>query len=159
MKRSFLKGDQVHGLIWLILGIGLCIGSVELRLGNLHRPGPGFLPFLSGAMLGLLGLILMVSSFLKELGEKGEPKVESIWVKGHWKKFFFTLLALFCYATLIEYLGFFSTTFLFFLFLFKLSEPKKWVMPLVLSVCTVIISYLLFSVWLKCQFPRGIFNF
>jgi hypothetical protein len=32
-------------------------------------------------------------------------------------------------------------------------------MPLVLSLFTVILSYLIFSVWLRCQFPRGIFNF
>jgi putative tricarboxylic transport membrane protein len=159
MKRYFLKRDQLVGLTWLILGISLCIGSINLNLGSLHRPGPGLFPFLSGASLALLGMILMVSSITKRFAEKEEIEKNIPAVKQNWRIFLLTLLALFGYALLIEYLGFFSTTLLFFVFLFKLTNPKKWAMPLGLSVCAVIASYLLFSVWLKCQFPKGIFNF
>ena len=40
----------------------------------------------------------------------------------------------------------------------KLPQQKKWLLPVVLSVTTVIFCYLLFSVWLKCQLPEGILN-
>jgi putative tricarboxylic transport membrane protein len=158
MKRNFLEKDFISGFMWLVLGIGLCIGSIELNLGGLRHPGPGLLPFLSGAVLVLLGLVLMFSSISKGTEEE-EVKVDEISLKGSWKKIFFTILALLGYIVLFEYLGFFFTTFFFLFFLFKFTESKKWLMPLVLSLFTVILSYLIFSVWLRCQFPRGIFNF
>jgi len=153
------KYDRVGGLIWTILGILLCIGSVQLRLGNFNKPGPGFIPFLSGAFLILFGLILTLVTFLKESGEEEKTRNEKIWVKENWKRIFYPLFALFGYILLLDHVGFLITTFLFLFFLFKLTVPKRWTMPLILSGGTVVLSYLIFSVWLKCQFPKGILNF
>ncbi len=151
--------DLVGGLIWLLLGISLCIGSIKLGLGELHNPGPGFMPFLSAAILGLWGAVLMFLSILKKLdgGEKSNGR--RIWVKENWKSFFFTLSALFGYGLLLEILGFLITTFAFLFFLFKLTEPKSWKIPLAVSGITTILSYLLFSVWLQGAFPKGVFRF
>ncbi len=158
MKRF----DLVGGFIWLILGIGVCIGSIELGLGVLQKPGPGFLPFLSGVLLGLFGLIIIFPLILRNLRKEKELNAKKVWGKENWKSLFPTLLAflaLFGYLLFLNILGFILTAFLFLFFLFKLKEPKKWVMPLILSGVTVILSYLLFSVWLMCQFPKGIFGF
>lgn len=154
MKRH----DRFGGLFWFVVGVGICIGSMNLNLGTLHKPGAGFVPFLTGIVLGVLGLILTWSTFSKALseGEEGEKGSKKIIVAFTQKRFVFALLALFGYAFLLEPIGFFITTFLFLLLSFKLTEAKKWVMPLVLSVSAVIISYLIFSVWLQLQFPRGI---
>ena len=156
IKRNFLKSERVGGLIWLFLGIGFCIGSIKLNLGNFHNPGPGLMPFLLGTLLGLLGLVLIFSANSKELERNEEVKVEKILVKENWTRLFFTLSTLCGYIILFEYLGFFLTTFIFFFLLFKLAEPKRWLMPLTLSGSAVILSYLLFSVWLQCQLPKGI---
>jgi len=117
------------------------------------------MPFLSGALLGLFGLILMFSDISKALGEKGEVKFKEVLVKENWRKILFTFSTLVGYIILFEPLGFFITTFLFFFFLFKLTETKKWLMPLIFSGGAVILSYLIFSVWLKCSLPRGILKF
>jgi putative tricarboxylic transport membrane protein len=146
--------DLVSGLIWLVLGISLCIGSIPLKFGDLHKPGPGFTPFLAGSFLGVLGLILVLSSIF---GRLEEQKIMSA-KKGNWKSLLPTLLALFGFVLLFEFLGFFITSFLFFLFLFKLGNPKRWLVPLVFSAVTVLLCYLIFSVWLTCPFPRGIFR-
>ena len=154
------KRIRLDGLVWLVLGIGLCIGSVRLKLGDFHTPGPGFMPFLSGALLGIFGFILIFATTRSGEGKEAkEQKTPVIW---NWKKLispFLTLLILFLYISLLEPLGFILTTFICLLFLFKLSEPKKWLMPIVLSFATTFLSYLLFSVWLQCQFPKGIFAF
>ena len=145
------------GLFWVILGIGLCLGSVKLKLGDFHTPGPGFLPFLSGVSLGIFGLILTLSGVFAKSDE--EAASEKSRTKLDWKRLLNPLITLFIllvYLLLLEPLGFILTTFICLLFWFKLSEPKKWVMPLVLSVSTSILSYLLFSVWLQCQFPKGL---
>lgn len=153
------KHDLISGLIWVFLGIALCVGSVKLRLGDFPKPGPGFMPFLSGAFLVLFGLILTVSTISIGLGEKEEVKGKKVWVKENLKSFLFTLLALFVYVLLLEPLGFYITAFMFLFFLFKLTEPKRWLMPLVFAGISVILSYFIFSIWLKCQFPMGILRF
>jgi putative tricarboxylic transport membrane protein len=116
------------------------------------------MPFLSGSFLILFGLILAVSTISKGL-EKEKTKGKEAWMNVNWKSFLFTLLALFVYALLLEPLGFYITTFMFLFFLFKLTEPKRWLMPIVFSGISVILSYLIFSIWLKVQFPSGIFRF
>ena len=146
--------------MWMFLGICLCIGSIRLSLGGFSNPGPGFLPFLAGGLLGILGFALIWSNYLR--GLKKDEEVTKILPKDNRKKLiipFLTLLILFVYVLLIELLGFLFSTFIFLFFLFKLTQPQKWVIPLILSIMTVILSHLVFSVWLRCQFPKGIFRF
>lgn len=159
MIKFHEKSDPVGGLIWLVLGVCFCIGSIKFRLGNFEKPGPGFMPFISGALLGLFGLILMVSSIVQRLRVEEEQDDKEAWVKENRKKVVLILIALFGYGFLLELLGFLVTTFIFLFFLFKLTEPKRWAMPLVISGITVILSYLFFAIWLKSSFPRGILGF
>ena len=107
----------------------------------------------------LFGAILMVSTLRRANNEKGETKNEKLWTKENWMGFSLTLLALFGYALLMDSLGFYTTTFLFLFFLFKLTEPKKWLMPLFLAGASAVLSYLIFSVWLMSQFPGGVLGF
>jgi putative tricarboxylic transport membrane protein len=153
---NFMKRvDLVISLIWIILGINICMGSIKLTLRDFHNPGPGLVPFLTGVFLALFGLILMFSSILEE----PEDEEKLVWVKETWKRVLLTLLALCGYGLLLELLGFLITTFLFFFFLVKLAEPKKWMTPIVFSGVTAILCYLVFSVGLKSQLPRGILGF
>lgn len=158
MLRNLSKSDLWSGLLWILLGIFLCVGSIKLRLGNLHKPGAGFLPFLSGTFIGLLGLILILLTFFKKGGDEEVPSKTSC-LKENWGKFFVTLFVIVGYIVFFKTLGFILTTFLFLLLLFKLTDPRRWGIPLILSGGVVFLSYLLFSVWLKCPFPRGILNF
>ena len=149
------------GLVWAILGMGLCAGSIRLGLGNLHNPGPGFLAFLSGAALGILGLAGLWSAFERPL-EASNAAIEKFSTMWSWRRLLgpvLTLFILIAYILLWRFLGFVLTTFICLFLLFKLSEPRKWLMPFALTALAVISSYLLFSVWLKAQFPRGIFGF
>jgi hypothetical protein len=144
-------------VIWLILGIFICIHAVQLKLGSLRAPSTGFLPFLCGLCLLILGLILVIPNVSKRLREKSRA------TDGRgprdWKKFLnpsLTIAMLLGYVLLLDTLGFVLVTFLCLLILFKLSAPEKWLQPFVLSFATAAISYLLFSVWLQCQFPKGL---
>ena len=158
MKRD----DRIGGFIWLILGIGLCLGSVKLKIGGFHNPEPGFMPFLSGALLSIFGFVLLLSRGSQVSGTTRMIEEEKAFVTKASRRFFIpfiTLLILLIYIALLEPLGFLLAT-LFFLFsLFKFVEPKKWFMPFILSLTSGILSYLVFSVWLRCQLPRGILGF
>jgi putative tricarboxylic transport membrane protein len=152
MKKYFLA----DGLI------GICAGSISLRLGNFRTPGAGFLPFFAGALLAIFGLVLMLSTLLSQAREEKNEVDGKDRANRHWRRFLNPSLAvviLFGYILLLEPLGFLLTTFVCLLLLFKLSEPKKWVAPIVLSGSTAILSYLVFFVWLQCQLPKGLLKF
>ena len=154
--------DRAGGLIWVILGISLLVGSLKLDLGGLGEPGPGFFPFLAGALLALLGGILFISTTV--IGLRGDERLEAednSKRKKNWLNITFMLLALFSYPLISEGLGFFLAALLFLSFsvnLIKpnLKKPKGWLMSLVFSLIAVTLSYLIFVVLLGCHFPRGI---
>jgi hypothetical protein len=150
------KHERAGGFFWLILGICICTASFKLGMGDLHRPGPGFMPFLAGALLGVCGIVLLASTIFNE--EKKITPGKAV-EKKNWKMILYTLVALFCYALLLQPVGFYTTTTLFLFFLFKLSTPKKWIAPLTSTAITVSVSYIIFSLLLKIQFPGGIIGF
>lgn len=157
--KKYIHAD---GLIWVLMGIGICLGSIKLKLGDFHTPGAGFLPFFSGVLLGIFGLILMLSMLLSQEREEKNEVDGKDRTKRHWRSFLnpsLTMVILFGYILMLEPLGFLLTTFVCLLLLFKLSEPKKWVTPLALSGATAVLSYLVFSVWLQCQLPKGLLRF
>jgi hypothetical protein len=47
---------------------------------------------------------------------------------------------------------------LFVFVLFKITAPKKWFGPLFWGIGVSLATYFLFSVLLKCNFPKGVFN-
>jgi len=157
--KKYLFAD---GLIWVLIGIGICFGSIKLKLGDFHTPGAGFLPFFAGALLTIFGFVLMVSTLLSQARRQINGGSLKDLTRRHWKSFLNPLLTvaiLLGYILLLDPLGFLLTTFVCLLLLFKLSEPRKWVMPTILSACTSVLSYLIFSVWLQSQLPKGLLKF
>jgi hypothetical protein len=56
-------------------------------------------------------------------------------------------------------LGYLISTFLLMTTLFLILERKKIVFVLVSSILTTLVTYFVFSKWLNCQFPDGLFGF
>ncbi len=149
-----MKQQRWGGLIWLLLGVYLCLSSIALKLGTLHKPGPGFISFISGALLVVLGIMLMFS----RTGSAGAGFFSrEFW--HNWPNFVIPLGALFGYLVLMQPLGFIPTSFVFLFILFKLFQPKSWLKPLMFSAVTSVVTYYVLSVWLQCQFPKGILTF
>ncbi len=145
---------QIEGLVWTGLGVALCIGAFRLGLGTFQSPGTGFASFLGGGLLGVFGLILTVYSRL----EKSSPgeKAGGIFSAEKLKQPLFALLVLFSYPFLLKIFGFILSTFLFLFFLFKAMEPRKWFTLAVISLAGSLACYLVFQVWLRVSFPKGI---
>ncbi len=60
------------------------------------------------------------------------------------------------YLLMMQWVGFFVSTFLFAIISSRLTETKGWGRPVALSAGITFSCYLLFEVWLKLSFPRGI---
>lgn len=142
------KVDRWIGLFFFLLSSYVCWQSLRLGLGTMHRPGPGFMPFYSGAVLGVLSAALLVLGFFRH-AEEGEP-----WER--WFRILLVAVSLFGFTELLEVLGFLPCTFLFIGFLLKVVERRGWGFSLAVSLLVSIVSYVVFDILLKAQLPAGI---
>jgi putative tricarboxylic transport membrane protein len=93
-----IKADRIFGAVFLALGLGLFIYSFSFHSGDLMGDlGPGFLPGLVGALLGILGLVQLIWP--------GEAKREPIEGDRVWIVLAFTALVG-AYAVLFAAFGF-----------------------------------------------------
>jgi len=146
------KAEQIICLLWIALAIGVCSGSFNLKLGTVSEPGPGFLPFGAAALLGIFAAIHLVNLTLKPASQE---KMELPWVHTRWEKGLYIVIALLAYTLFLPGLGYLLDTLLLMLFLFTILERKKWWVVLAYSLLVIVVSYLVFAVWLMVQFPRG----
>ncbi|PKN62667.1 MAG: hypothetical protein CVU57_23200 [Deltaproteobacteria bacterium HGW-Deltaproteobacteria-15] len=147
------KIDLVSGIFWLAFAALVSVLSYLQQVGTLREPGPGFLFFYCGLLLGFMSLIMIVSS----LRMRSAWKPLSLPFKGlNLKKLIPVVLSLFLYVALMETLGFVVGTFLILIFLLRIIEKKPWRLSLTTSVLVTACSYLLFQYWLAAQLPRGL---
>ena len=153
MKRTYVVND----LFWLFVALLTCLGGLKLGFGSFQQPRGGFMPLLSGLLLGVLASIDLLSGLLGqwkvEVGEK------DIWAEISWQKVIPTVVVLFLYAFLLPTLGFFIATFALLFFLFRVMERRSWWIVLIASAATTAFFYFGLKVGLSCNVPKGFLGF
>lgn len=135
----------------------VCTGSLRLGFGSFSDPGTGFMPFLSGGLLGVLSMLDLVAAMLSN---HATTKTDTeIWSNIHWGRLLSTLVSLVLYVALLPLLGFSLPTAILLFFLLGVIEPRpRWVV--VLSAVGITgVFYLVFAVALGAQLPRGMLGF
>jgi putative tricarboxylic transport membrane protein len=151
-----MRKEEGSSLVWLGLAVLICIGSLRLSLGSFKNPGPGFFPFIAGAVVGVLAIAIYIQA--RRTAASAKQTAQPLWTNpGGVKKIVLTTIALLVYAACMNYFGFLVSTFIFFVFLLRTIEPQRWGLVLVESLLASGVSYLIFEIWLKAQLPRGIF--
>jgi hypothetical protein len=153
VKKTFLIND----LVWIAFAGLVCYGGLKLGFGSFRQPHAGFMPFLSGLVLGLLALVDLLSGVVNHW--KQEKMDKEIWANIHWGKLFLTLALLFIYTVLFNTLGFIIATIPLLFFLYRVMEPRPWWVVIIASVITTGFFYLGFKVGLGSQLPRGFLGF
>ena len=153
-----MEREKWSSLVWLGMGVFICIGSLRLSLGEFRKPGPGFLSFFAGLVItGLAFVVHLQSRKRRPRTEKEES--EPIWSdpkKG--MKIVMTVVALLVYAVVMNYLGFLISTFLFLAFVLKTIEPQRWSVTLIGSLIASAAFYVIFEMGLQSQLPKGLFQ-
>lgn len=144
------KYDRLCGLFWLVLAIFVVWTSISIGLGNFSYPGPGFFPLLIGTILGILSIVILI------LARKEKTKDLSY---AQWPDFSknvpTTMIALFVYAFLLEFLGYIVGSLLLMFFLYKVVSSNKWRSSITITLLVIFLTYVIFGVLLKSQFPKG----
>jgi putative tricarboxylic transport membrane protein len=146
--------DQGSSLFWLLLSIYVFVESVRLGVGSLHAPGMGLMPFGVSGLLGIISIILFLqTSFRKEVAKREAP-FSGIF----WKRVLFFIIIVSLYAIFLEDVGYLISTFLLLILLrLNVERPQAW-RVLVFSFLVTGITYYVFSKWLKCPLPYGLFG-
>ena len=148
------KSDVGSSIFWLVFSIVVFIESMRIGTGTLEEPGMGFINFGASGLLGILSLTLLLKAILK----KEEVKVDSLFAGKLWERVLFVLIALLTYSELMPLAGYLLSTFLLMCFLFWIVKGQRWFWVLISSFLITITSYFIFSKWLNCQFPEGLFG-
>lgn len=147
--------DRISSFFWFLVSVAVFTESVRLGLGTLRNPGRGFLTFGASGLLGILSIALFLqASVRKEEKLEGSPLSHIMW-----QRILSVLAALGLYSVLMPTLGYLTSTFLLMTFLFW-SLERRWTGWILLSsFLSTLLTYLVFSKWLNCQFPEGLFGF
>jgi len=142
--------DRLVSGVFLIFSCLIMMESVRLKLDDIHNPGPGFMPFFLGLSLAFLSISLL---FFPD----PRLKVAAFW--NDWRRgktTFYIFGGLMVYLLLFKILGFYIDTFLLLVFLQKFSGEKGYRKPLLISLLTIGVTYVLFYKLLFIPFPQGL---
>jgi putative tricarboxylic transport membrane protein len=146
--------DLASSLFWLLASIAIFRESLRLGVGTLHNPGMGFMALGASGILGLLAVAVFVRAALQKQPTQSGPLFRG----GMWPRVLMVLAALTAYAALMPRLGYLITTFALMTVLFFILEKKRPLRVVVSALASTLVTYFVFSKWLNCQFPDGLFG-
>jgi putative tricarboxylic transport membrane protein len=141
------KRDVVASLVFLALGIGVCIQAARLGFGSVLAPEPGFFPWIGGVTLVALSVCL----FVRGLGSRAAGAVAD----GQWASPALLLAALLVYVPLLEPLGYPVTTTGLCVVSLRILKTRRWSVTLGVSVGLAIGTFYLFNRMLGVELPVG----
>lgn len=146
-----VKRAYCEGLFWLALSIFVCIKSIDLELGDLTSPGPGFMPFGTAALMLFLSLFMFGRAYFSkaEVEQPLDLRIGSVAI----------ILFIIAYVIIFKTLGYILSGVLLWPLIFKFMGTKQWLWALVEGILATFLSYLVFGIFLGLNLPAGIFFF
>ena len=151
-------------LVLILFSLVFLIYTTRYPLDDWESPGPAVFPLALGVVLLLLAVWQLVQAFrdLKKQapGKRQETKTAAFKRylqenRGEAKVIRLTAMLL-GYILFMKWIGFFVTTFGLVVLSSRLTETKDRVRPFALAAGVCLVCYLLFELWLKLSFPRGL---
>jgi putative tricarboxylic transport membrane protein len=139
---------MVAGFFCIFFGVTMIIGAIRLRLGTPSEPQPGFFPFLAGAVLVVLSVILLIRAFSGR-GEGAEPFGE-LWRPA------ILAIGLLLYSLLLDPMGYILATIILSMIVLRVLDTKAWLTLVAISLVLSVGTYFLFDRLLDVPLPLGI---
>lgn len=159
------RGDNIANLVTMALGIFVTYHSYySLKIGILISPGAGFLPFLCGVALIVLGIFWRIQSFLFKAAHHASRSPDPAVVAGGPEtpalprsrvKLCLAFVTTLAYAWLFERIGFFLSTLVFMLGWQMLVERERWLKSIIITALCAAAMYTLFRYLLRVELPAN----
>jgi len=152
---STKKSERIAAVIISLSGLMVMYYAWQsLKLGSIHVPDAGLLPFLCGAGLAVLGVLwILVIQTSEDQAGAAEAETEK---RMPWRPIL-SLGLMIVYALAMEALGYITSTVLFMVAWQQLIEREKWVKTIIIAVLGTVAMYALFSLFLKVPIPEELF--
>ncbi len=147
MKRL----DHITSLFLIALSLLILISSVQLGIGNLRKPGAGFIPFLASVLVFCLSVAVFMMGWKRPPGEEKRSTVG--WQNA--AKMVLLVVGLCIYISFLKVLGYLIVASLLMFVMFFIFDPKKWYMHIVSALVVAGVSFAVFR-GLGVQLPTGI---
>jgi len=150
--------DFISSLFLTLIGLFFLIYSTKYDLGTLASPGEAVFPMLIAVvLLAMSGWLLLQSLFKRRPENQEQTSSEKKVVKEeNWRVLLlFSLVGVSLFS--IEVLGFFLTSFILVALCCRLLGVNKWLPALTIAAAAITGAYLIFELWLKVAFPKGLF--
>lgn len=149
--------DSISSLFLAVIGLFFLIYSSKYDLGTLASPGEAVFPMLIAVVLVAMSGWLLLQSLFKQRPENQRQKSSE--EKGireeNWRVLLlFSLVGISLFS--IEVLGFFLTSFILVVLCCRLLGVNKWLPALTIAAAAITGAYLIFELWLKVAFPKGL---
>jgi putative tricarboxylic transport membrane protein len=145
------RHERIAAVIVVIGGLAVaCYAYAVLKLGSIFQPDAGFLPFLAGIGMVVLGICWFVASL-------GSEDVEVSSEKGRWGRPALAIGMMVVYAWAFEAVGYVTSTLLFMAAWQQLVERERWLKTILITVLATLAMYLLFNRFLKVPVPKEFF--
>lgn len=148
------RDEIVVGLVIFLFGAITVFFSFKMPIGTFRMPGTGMFPLLLGILLMFLSSFFILKIFYQT---KKFIIIRSLASEVYG----FPIRLVIFYGTIVFVIAFFKklgyplTSFLLMSILLRTLGNKNWAFIILLSLVTVILSYLLFVQWLKIPLPKG----
>lgn len=153
--------DLIGSAILVALGVGFAIGGIGYGVfGEGSRIGPGFMPFVSGVLLVVFGVVIGVEAMLHRGRASSLRSMQEGDVEGEEEGSGRTVAVAFglmlVTVLLVPVLGFLLSFGLLILALVTFVEREGWLRGILLSVSAITVTWLTFVVLLEIPLPPGI---
>jgi hypothetical protein len=150
--------ELTANVVWFLLGLAICLYALRLKLWSAATgPGSGFLPFIAGVLVALIGAALFTREWTRRPRDgEGAPFWED---RDGRNRVGLVVVALCVMAYLMPILGFLVAAVLVMTFLLGLTEKTRLASALVLALVSSLSIYWLFASLLQVRLPRGLLGF
>jgi hypothetical protein len=138
--------DFWSGVLFIVTGLLFVVLSRQYQLGSAAKMGPGYFPTILGALMAVLGLMILAGSMARRAQALKIERVD-------FKAILLVLLAVAVYALTLPKLGFIVALFLLIGISSIASHEFSWKTTAISSVVLLIFSWLVFVKGLELQFP------
>ncbi len=158
------RKEIASSLTLILFSMIFLVYTVRYPLDDWENPGPAVFPLVLGGILLALAAWQLIHALLAPkppagAGERGLgiDAVKKFMRDNAGEARVVTLSGmLFLYILMMKWIGFFVSTFLLVVLSSRLMEARGWGRPIALAVSVGLFCWLLFEVWIKLSFPRGI---
>jgi putative tricarboxylic transport membrane protein len=147
------NADRVTAALLLAFAVAFSVGALKsYQWWGSGGPGPAFVPFWLGLVMGFLALGFLIRSLKqKDPGEAWLPRGEGL------RDLLVVLAATVAYVALLNVTGMIIGTALYLAVLIRYLGRHPWWMTLAVALGAAAFNWLVFVHWLRVPMPEGMF--